>query len=94
MDGVIQTYGIIMFSSNRDLNDDRSEVIVNESSVPFDFPMFLTLFIEVLRGTDPEVMIENVFRYLNENDESRIHVDLTRELLDATETSLQTNRHV
>ncbi|XP_060871442.1 LOW QUALITY PROTEIN: myosin regulatory light polypeptide 9-like [Metopolophium dirhodum] len=68
-----------LVSLGQDPNVDRLEGIVNEASVPIDFPIFLTLFSERLRGTDPEDVIKNVFKYFDENDES--HVDLLRELL-------------
>lgn len=65
-----------MFYPGQDPNVDRLEGIVNEASVPIDFPMFLTLFSERLRSKN---VIENVIRYFDENDES--HVDQLRELL-------------
>ncbi|XP_022163249.1 myosin regulatory light polypeptide 9-like [Myzus persicae] len=70
-----------LVSLGQDPSDYSLEDMVNEASVPINFPMFLTLFSERLRGTDPEDVIQNAFRCFDVNDEGRIHVDLLRELL-------------
>jgi len=70
-----------MFSLGKNPNDDHVLGMINDASGPINFPIFLTLFSERLRSTDPEDVIKNAFSCFDENGEGSVDIDRLRELL-------------
>ncbi|XP_026811289.1 myosin regulatory light chain sqh-like [Rhopalosiphum maidis] len=71
----------MLVSLGKNPDDDHLVGMINDASGPINFPIFLTLFNERLRSTDPEDVIKNAFSCFDENGEGSVDIDRLRELL-------------
>uniref|UniRef100_A0A182NQ46 EF-hand domain-containing protein n=1 Tax=Anopheles dirus TaxID=7168 RepID=A0A182NQ46_9DIPT len=74
----------ILTSLGKNPTEEYLEAMMNEAPGPINFTMFLTLFAERMKVTDPEEVIKNAFGCFDEKNAGVINEDWLRELLTTT----------
>ncbi|OAF69350.1 hypothetical protein A3Q56_02927 [Intoshia linei] len=74
----------IFASLGKEPSDNELQNMLDETTGPINFTMFLTMFGERLNGTDPEQVIYNAYSCFDITDSGKISVDYIKEILMTT----------